>query len=211
MKCSTSRKVQQFANTPDTPIFWAWTLTVSTMFSLSHMHEDHFDQTAERMIPKDMPIFLPKFDEQRIISKGFTKATVAVPTSTFTPVQRQHRSYNHTNPRQTTQRMNRLQRSSDKGTATGWYSGATVGRNRFIGRATLSSHQKFKNISRHLTGLTYLFPTWAVSEQRDPWAKLPWGRTMLSPLQDMLDPKKILPVHHSTYTLYLEPISKLCC
>jgi len=38
---------------------------------ISHLHADHFDPTAQQMLPKDLPIFCQPGDESAIESKGF--------------------------------------------------------------------------------------------------------------------------------------------
>ena len=48
---------------------------------ISHLHEDHFDETAKRRLPKDMPILCQPGDETDIRAAGFTDvAPLSEPT-----------------------------------------------------------------------------------------------------------------------------------
>ena len=38
---------------------------------ISHLHMDHFDQTAEQLLPKSLPFFCQPQDQQRLMDKGF--------------------------------------------------------------------------------------------------------------------------------------------
>jgi L-ascorbate metabolism protein UlaG (beta-lactamase superfamily) len=40
---------------------------------LSHTHFDHFDETAVRLLPKDIPVICQPADEQKLVKKGFTR------------------------------------------------------------------------------------------------------------------------------------------
>jgi L-ascorbate metabolism protein UlaG (beta-lactamase superfamily) len=42
---------------------------------ISHLHSDHFDPTAQELLPKDVPILCQPDDEAEIISKGFRNVT----------------------------------------------------------------------------------------------------------------------------------------
>ena len=39
---------------------------------VTHLHEDHFDEAAERILPKDVPVFCQPEDEGRLRSSGST-------------------------------------------------------------------------------------------------------------------------------------------
>ncbi|HRQ40019.1 MAG TPA: MBL fold metallo-hydrolase [Chloroflexota bacterium] len=45
------------------------------MALISHLHVDHFDDTAVAVLPKDLPILCQPGDEGRIMEKGFTAVT----------------------------------------------------------------------------------------------------------------------------------------
>ena len=42
---------------------------------ISHLHPDHFDRTAQELLPKDTPILCQVADEARIAAKGFYRVT----------------------------------------------------------------------------------------------------------------------------------------
>jgi len=50
------------------------------MALISHIHSDHFDQTAQRLLPKDIPLFCQPGDASRIESKGFHNVLPVVDT-----------------------------------------------------------------------------------------------------------------------------------
>jgi L-ascorbate metabolism protein UlaG (beta-lactamase superfamily) len=37
---------------------------------VTHLHRDHFDETAERLVPKDVPVFCQPEDEERLREQG---------------------------------------------------------------------------------------------------------------------------------------------
>lgn len=41
------------------------------MAVISHLHSDHFDPTAQKLLPKELPILCQPEDETKIIAKGF--------------------------------------------------------------------------------------------------------------------------------------------
>jgi L-ascorbate metabolism protein UlaG (beta-lactamase superfamily) len=45
------------------------------MAIISHLHVDHFDETAAELLPKHLPIFCQPGDEGKIAEKGFTAVT----------------------------------------------------------------------------------------------------------------------------------------
>jgi L-ascorbate metabolism protein UlaG (beta-lactamase superfamily) len=49
-------------------------LGIETAF-ISHLHSDHFDPTAQELLPKDTPIFCQPGDEEQIRAKGFGQVT----------------------------------------------------------------------------------------------------------------------------------------
>lgn len=42
---------------------------------ISHLHTDHFDLTAQSLLPKELPIYCQPGDEDKIEAKGFEKVT----------------------------------------------------------------------------------------------------------------------------------------
>lgn len=175
---------------------------------LSHLHEDHFDQAAETALSRDMPILAPAHDHARLAAKGFsaarqidwgqdqtlTKGDVSV-TIRALPA-------DHSEDPQIAGLL---------GAGNGYW--LTFGRDGW---------QK----SVYWTGDT--FPTPRVLEAvaplgnpdifiphlggvgtTGPLGQISMGAAHAAAFADRLKPGRILPVHHSTYALYLEPVSAL--
>lgn len=53
------------------------------MALISHIHSDHFDQTAQRLLPKDILLFCQPGDESMIESKGFHNVLPVVDTQNW--------------------------------------------------------------------------------------------------------------------------------
>jgi L-ascorbate metabolism protein UlaG (beta-lactamase superfamily) len=45
------------------------------MVIVSHLHNDHFDEVAQRLISKDLPLFCQLSDEATIAEVGFRRVT----------------------------------------------------------------------------------------------------------------------------------------
>lgn len=50
---------------------------------ISHLHPDHFDETAQKLLPKDIPIFCQPGDEAQIADMGFQRVTPVVDATTW--------------------------------------------------------------------------------------------------------------------------------
>ncbi len=48
------------------------------MVMISHLHPDHFDQAAQEMLPKELPLFCQPGDETKIVEMGFRQVTAVV-------------------------------------------------------------------------------------------------------------------------------------
>ncbi len=46
------------------------------MIIVSHLHIDHFDQLAQDLLPKDIPLFCQPENEDKIVEKGFQQVTL---------------------------------------------------------------------------------------------------------------------------------------
>ena len=46
------------------------------MVVVSHLHSDHFDQVAQELLPKNLPLFCQPGDETTLVEKGFQSAVV---------------------------------------------------------------------------------------------------------------------------------------
>ncbi|MCV0427789.1 MAG: MBL fold metallo-hydrolase [Roseibium sp.] len=171
---------------------------------LSHMHEDHFDQKAEQDLRKDIPILAPAHDVETLRSKGFEDVTGlnwgdqhVIRKGDVTISLRAIRADHSENP----------VIAKILGPGNGYW---------------LIFQQGDFRKSLYWTGDT--FPTSPVLEALQPLGapeiliphlggvgttgslgKISMGAEELALFADALNPGKILPVHHSTYDLYLEP------
>ena len=50
---------------------------------LTHLHRDHFDSAAARLLPKDLPIFCPPFSAAALREQGFTAVQAAAPQASW--------------------------------------------------------------------------------------------------------------------------------
>jgi L-ascorbate metabolism protein UlaG (beta-lactamase superfamily) len=175
---------------------------------LSHLHEDHFDQKAESAIATDMPFLVPSHDRERLAANGFTQVHVADwmkphvitrgdVTLTLTALPAEHSE----NP----------EIASLLGPGNGYW---------------LEIRQGDWTKSVYWTGDT--FPTSNVLDALEGFGspdvfiphlggvgtsgslgQISMGAGHAAIFVDRLRPGKVLPVHHSTYALYLEPVSSL--
>lgn len=53
------------------------------MALISHLHVDHFDDTAVALLPKDLPILCQPGDEEKIAERGFTAVTPIIHSHTW--------------------------------------------------------------------------------------------------------------------------------
>lgn len=183
-------------------------LTAVDQLVLSHLHEDHFDQTAEAALPKEMSVLVPAHDLDAMREKGFHNLTrsdwhqthvleTATASISITAVPAEHSE----NP----------DVSALLGPGNGYW---------------LRFQQDGWSKSVYWTGDT--FPTDTVLEAIKPLGspdiliphmggvgstgslgQISMGAEHLKKFVAHTQPKKILPIHHSTYTLYLEPASVL--
>lgn len=58
--------------TVDLPMMPAEVIADVEAVVVSHLHSDHFDEVAQNMLPKDLPLFCQPGDEGKIEAKGFT-------------------------------------------------------------------------------------------------------------------------------------------
>ncbi len=67
----------------DLPLSPEEVLAGAKMVLLSHIHSDHFDATAQRLLPKDMPIFCQPADLGRLGELGFSDLRPVETESSF--------------------------------------------------------------------------------------------------------------------------------
>jgi len=175
---------------------------------LSHLHEDHFDQEAERTIPKDMPFIVPAHDRAKLADKGFTntqqadwgqeqvlkKGNVSV---TVRAVPAEHSE----NP----------EIAGLLGPGNGyWLTFEREGWTRTVYWTgdTFPTPKVLEAVAP--LGRPDLFiPHLGAVGTTGPLGQISMGSGHVADFVDRLKPGKILPVHHSTYALYLEPVTGL--
>ena len=172
---------------------------------LSHMHEDHFDQKAAQSLPDEIPIFVPTHDVDKLRSKGFRNFSSlnwgdqkTIKKGNVTVRLRTIRADHSENPE-----IARI-----LGEGNGYW---------------LEFRQGDWKKTVYWTGDT--FPTEPVLEALRPLGspdifiphlggvgttgslgKISMGASEVQTFTSFLQPEKIVPLHHSTYELYLEPI-----
>ncbi|XYK81508.1 MAG: MBL fold metallo-hydrolase [Labrenzia sp.] len=175
---------------------------------LSHMHKDHFDQAAEAVLPRNMSTIVPPDDAGTLAGKGFGNAdsmdwgarrTIhkGKVFLTITPVRADH--------------SERPQIAELLGKGNGYWMEFVSG--------------DWKK-SIYWTGDT--FPTEGVREAVKPFGRpdiliphmggvgqtgalgqISMGADHVMSLIEATKPGKVLPIHHSTYEFYLDPIHEL--
>ncbi|WP_422378172.1 MBL fold metallo-hydrolase [Roseibium sp.] len=175
---------------------------------LSHLHEDHFDQTAEAALPKEMPTLVPAHDLDAMREKGFSDLTRA--------------DWHKTHVLET-------ESASISITAVPADHSEDPDISALLGPGNgywLRFQQGGWSKTVYWTGDT--FPTDTVLEAIKPLGspdiliphmggvgstgslgQISMGAEHLKKFLAFTQPQKILPIHHSTYALYLEPASVL--
>lgn len=175
---------------------------------LSHLHEDHFDQEAERSIPKDMPVLVPAHDRANLAAKGFTdtrqtdwgQTRVLKKGGVSVSVQAVPAEHSE-NP----------EIAGILGPGNGYW--LTFTREDWV-KTVYWTGDTFPT-PRVLDALAPLgrpdifIPHLGGVGTTGPLGQISMGSRHAADFVDRLQPGKVLPVHHSTYALYLEPVSGL--
>ncbi|GAB2184481.1 MBL fold metallo-hydrolase [Roseibium sp. LAB1] len=175
---------------------------------LSHLHEDHFDQKAESAIAPDMPLFAPTHDRDRLTAKGFTQVQVANwmkphsitkgdVTLSLTALPAEHSE----NP----------EIAALLGPGNGYWLEIRQGD---WAKSVYWTGDTFPtpNVLDALKGFgspDVFIPHLGGVGTSGPLGQISMGATHTADFVDRLQPGKVLPIHHSTYALYLEPVTSL--
>ncbi|WP_421783317.1 MBL fold metallo-hydrolase [Kiloniella litopenaei] len=175
---------------------------------LSHGHEDHFDQKAQENLEKSIPFISPPHDLNRVKEAGFTQVapldwgesrTIKLANSAIkiTAIP----AYHSENPEiaKILGKGNGYYFEFDHGDwqRTVYWTGDTFGT-----KAVVEALEAFKQpdlMIPHMGGVGTTGPLGKISMEAED----------LLPFVEKVKPMKVLPIHHSTYELYLEKISKL--
>ncbi|MEM9635200.1 MAG: MBL fold metallo-hydrolase [Pseudomonadota bacterium] len=175
---------------------------------LSHLHEDHFDQKAERMINKDLPILAPDHDLDALVSKGFSNLTglrwgqeQVLSKGEATVTIRTIRADHSENPEIATilGEGNGYWFSFEQGD---WQKSLYWTGDTFPTKSVLESLGSLGSPDIFIPHLGGVGTSGALGQ-------ISMGASHVTRFVDILNPGKILPVHHSTYELYVEPIHHL--
>lgn len=183
-------------------------LQTPDMVILSHAHEDHFDQAAAKALDAAVPFILPPFDVAKIAGFGFTgldpmdwheTRTIAAGTGTIEITALP--AYHSENP-QIAEILGKgngywLTFSEGQWSRSIYWTGDTFGTPPVV-EATQAMGRPDLMIA-HVGGVGTTGALGKISMDADD----------LLPFVAAIQPQQILPVHHTTYDLFLEPIAKL--
>lgn len=175
---------------------------------LSHLHEDHFDQKAEQSLSRDLPFFVPAHDRETMAGKGFTNLRQAdwgeehvlekggVSVSVIA-IPAEHSE----NPE-----ISRI-----LGFGNGYW---LTFRDGDWSKSVYWTGDTFPtpNVLKALEPFgapDILIPHLGGVGSTGPLGQISMGAADAAEFVDHLQPGKVLPIHHSTYALYLEPVSGL--
>jgi N-acyl-phosphatidylethanolamine-hydrolysing phospholipase D len=175
---------------------------------LSHAHEDHFDQEAEQRLSKSTPILLPPADLQTVRSKGFNTLKVLAWGKSA--------SYNAGDAIVKITAVNAHHSANNNidtllGVGNGYwieFKHKSWRRTIYWTGDTLPTEDVIKQIKK-LGRPDVLVPHLGRVGTTGPLGLISMGADEVTEMASELLPKKILPIHHSTYSHYLEPISQL--
>ncbi|MBI3524895.1 MAG: MBL fold metallo-hydrolase [Betaproteobacteria bacterium] len=175
---------------------------------LSHTHEDHFDQAAQAKLDRSMPIIVPAVDSDKLKVMGFKKVDGVQweTTRTFkagagqvaiTAVPARHTE----NP------------SMEKflGVGNGYWIKFSQGdwqKTFYWTGDSFPTADVIESVKR-LGKPDVMIPHVGGVGTTGPLGLVSMGADQVLIFAAALSPGKVLPIHHSTYPLYLEPISRL--
>ncbi|MDO6425741.1 MBL fold metallo-hydrolase [Thalassotalea sp. 1_MG-2023] len=183
-------------------------LTQTDLVLLSHAHEDHFDQQAHKQLQKDILMVLPTDDQEKIGKLGFTNLDAMAPGDkreyktrhgkvTITAVPADHT-------------LNK-DLESILGHGLGFYIVFQQGswqRSLYWTGDSMPS-ERVINFVQSLGPIDILVPNMGKVGTSGPLGQISMAAKDVLTLVKALSITKVLPIHHSTYELYLEPISVL--
>ncbi|MFS4579931.1 MBL fold metallo-hydrolase [Phaeobacter sp. C3_T13_0] len=175
---------------------------------LSHAHEDHFDQAAARELAHDIPIILPPFDVAKIAGFGFTgldpidwnetrKIAAGSGNIEITAL-----PAFHSETPQIAEILGKgngywITFSIGDWSRSIYWTGDTFGTQQVTDTTTAMGRPDL--MIAHVGGVGTTGALGKISMDADD----------LLPFVATIQPKQILPVHHTTYDLFLEPIADL--
>jgi len=178
------------------------------MVLLSHAHEDHLDQAAQKQLNKDMPVLLPKQDHKKVHEYGFKQLLTLEPgdkqvyqagegTVSITAVPADHSENTNLLPILGHGLGYFIEFEQAQWQHTVYWTGDSMPTSNVI------------NFVKTLGDIDVFIPNMGRVGTTGPLGQISLGAKEAIQMASQLKADKILPIHHSTYELYLEPISEL--
>jgi len=173
---------------------------------LSHAHEDHFDQKAQKELSLSLPILLPAFDEVKVKKMGFENVTVLKPSEL--------RTYETGTASITITAVPAHHSKNEKidsilGAGNGYWIAFKKGNWEktlyWTGDSFLT--KEIIHSMNTLGDLDILVPHLGNVGVNGALGQLSMNAKDVLEYSLFSKAKHVLPIHHSTYDLYLEPIS----
>lgn len=178
------------------------------LMMLSHLHEDHFDQKAEATIPKTLSTILPPADADKLGTKGFTNqipldwgVSKTIATDNGKISIRAIPAHHSANP----------QVSAMLGKGNGYWLRFESGnwkKDVYWTGDTFATEEVLASI-RRIGQPDILIPHIGAVGATGPLGLISMGAKEVLELAGLLGNPNVLPIHHSTFPLYLEPASHL--
>ncbi|WP_020592079.1 MBL fold metallo-hydrolase [Kiloniella laminariae] len=175
---------------------------------ISHLHEDHFDQKAEVMLDRGLPVIAPVADTPALEEKGFSSVrslgwgeSVVLPSKNgeivVTGIPAEH--------------SENQEIAAILGQGNGYWFEFRSGewRKSLYWTGDSFATETVKTALNTLGSPDILVPHLGAVGTTGSLGQISMGAENLREMIDLLKPGKILPIHHSSYELYLEPIWKV--
>jgi len=175
---------------------------------LSHAHEDHFDQAAARELPSDVPLILPPYDVKKIAGYGFT-GLVSMDWGETRSIDVGNGKIEitalpafHSETPEIAELLGKgngywLTFSEGEWSRSIYWTGDTFGTPQVV--ETTAAMGVPDLMVAHMGGVG----------TSGALGKISMDANDILPFVAALKPKQILPIHHTTYDLFLEPIAEL--
>ena len=173
---------------------------------LSHAHEDHFDQKAQKKLNPSLAILLPLFDEKKVKKMGFKNTEVLNPSETKT-YKVGEASISITAVASKHSRNEKI--DSILGAGNGYWIEFKKGdweKTLYWTGDTFLTKESMQSMNT-LGDLDILVPHLGNVGVNGALGQLSMNAKDVLAYALFSKAKNVLPIHHSTYDLYLEPIS----
>lgn len=175
---------------------------------LSHVHEDHFDQQASASIDPATPIILPAADEAAVAAKGFTgldavrwgdtrRFDAGVGQVRITAMPARHSRNPEIAGLLGTGNGYWIEFQNGDRTRAVYWTGDTMPTDEVV--AAVRSRGAPDLMVAHVGGVG----------GTGPFGRISMGAEDVIELAGAIQPRYVLPIHHSTYDFYREPIGDL--